>query len=245
VTSFLEIEGISKRYYERWALRDIHLQVKKGEVFGIIGPSGSGKTTLLRIITMLEKSSNGKIRFDGIELNGLSEKETLLIRRRMGIVFQNLVVFRRSVYENVAYGLRIRGENEDSINKKVEKALKLVGLFEFRNRKASTLSGGEAQRLSLSRTTVIEPELLLLDEPTANLDPFNVALIENAVSDIVENQETTVIIATHNMFQAERLTDRVGFLLNGDLVEVADTDQIFKYPENKRTAAFVRGEMVY
>ena len=167
------------------------------------------------------------------------------MKRRMGLVFQNPVPFRRSVYENVAYGLRIRGVDEGSINKRVKAALRLVGLSEFEKRKAITLSGGEVQRLALIRTTVVEPELLLLDEPTANLDPANVALIERAISKIVKTGGTTVMIATHNMFQAERLANRVGFFLNGELVEIAETDQIFNYPKNDRTRAFIRGEMIY
>jgi tungstate transport system ATP-binding protein len=245
VTSYLDIKRLSKRYNDFWALHNINLQVRKGEVFGLIGPSGAGKTTLLRLIATLEKSTEGKIFFDGLELNGLSEKKILEVRRRMGIVFQNPIAFKRSVYENVAYGLRIRGEENSSINKKVKTNLQLVGLLEFEKRKATTLSGGEVQRLALIRTTIVEPDLLLLDEPTANLDPANVALIENAISEIVKNERTTVIIATHNMFQAERLADRVGFFLNGELVEVAETNQIFKCPIDKRTNDFVKGKMIY
>jgi tungstate transport system ATP-binding protein len=245
VTSYLDIKRLSKRYRDFWALHNIDLQVRKGEVFGLIGPSGAGKTTLLRLIATLEKSTEGKIFFNGLELNGLSEKKILEVRRRMGIVFQNPIAFKRSVYENVAYGLRIRGEENSSINKKVKTNLQLVGLLEFEKRKATTLSGGEVQRLALIRTTIVEPDLLLLDEPTANLDPANVALIENAISEIVKNERTTVIIATHNMFQAERLADRVGFFLNGELVEVAETNQIFKCPIDKRTNDFVKGKMIY
>jgi len=245
VTGYLETEGLTKRYNDSWALREINLEVEKGEIFALIGPSGAGKTTLLRLIGNLEKPSQGKIRFDGTELSGLSERERLVTRRRMGIMFQNPVAFKRSVYENVAYGLRIRGVENASITKRVKAALQLVGLAELEHRKATTLSGGEVQRLALIRATVVAPELLLLDEPTANLDPANVALIERAIIEIVKSEETTVIIATHNMFQAERLADRVGFFLNGELVEIAETDQIFNYPKNDRTRAFVRGEMIY
>jgi len=193
----------------------------------------------------LDKPSEGIIQFDGVELNGLSEKEILMMRRRMGFVFQNPTVFKRSVYENVAYGLKIRGEGGITLTKRVEEALHLVGLSELESRKATTLSGGEAQRLALIRTTIVEPELLLLDEPTANLDPANVALIEDAISEIVKTQGTTIVIATHNMFQAERLADRVGFLLDGELIEVSGTDQLFRDPRDERTRSFVRGEMVY
>ena len=245
MTGYLETEGLTKRYNDSWALREINLEVEKGEIFALIGPSGAGKTTLLRLIGNLEKPSQGKIRFDGTELSGLSERERLVTRRRMGIMFQNPVAFKRSVYENVAYGLRIRGVENASITKRVKAALQLVGLAELEHRKATTLSGGEVQRLALIRATVVAPELLLLDEPTANLDPANVALIERAIIEIVKSEETTVIIATHNMFQAERLADRVGFFLNGELVEIAETDQIFNYPKNDRTRAFVRGEMIY
>jgi len=245
VTSYLNIRRLSKRYNETWALRDIDLDVEKGEVFGIIGPSGAGKTTLLRLIATLDKPSEGTITFDGIELNGLSEKEILMIRRSMGFVFQNPTVFKRSVYENVAYGLKIRGEGVITISKRVKEALRLVGLSELESRNATTLSGGEAQRLALIRTTIVEPELLLLDEPTANLDPANVALFEDAISEIVKTQGTTIVIATHNMFQAERLADRVAFLLDGELVEVSETDQFFRDPRDERTRSFVRGEMIY
>jgi len=245
VTHYLDIKGLSKRYIDSWALRNIDLGVEKKEVFGLIGPSGAGKTTLLRLIATLEQPSEGTIQFDGIALNGLSEKGALMIRRRIGFVFQNPIVFKRSVFENVAYGLRIRGEREVSIRKRVKAALELVGLSELESRKATTLSGGEAQRLALIRTTIVEPELLLLDEPTANLDPANVALIEKAISEIVKSQGKTIIIATHNMFQAERLADRVGFFLNGKLIEASETNNIFKRPKDERTRSFVRGEMIY
>jgi tungstate transport system ATP-binding protein len=245
MTPYLKIRSLSKRFNDTWALHDIDLDVEKGEVFGIIGPSGAGKTTLLRLIATLERPSEGAIQFDGVDLDGLSEKEILMMRRRMGFVFQNPTVFKRSVYENVAYGLRIRGTSGLSLSKRVKEALHLVGLSELESRNATTLSGGEAQRLALIRTTIVEPELLLLDEPTANLDPANVALFEDAISEIVRTQGTTIVIATHNMFQAERLADRVGFLLNGDLVEVSETDQLFGDPRDERTRSFVRGEMIY
>lgn len=245
MTSFLWVEDLSKRYGDKWALRDIDLTVEKGEVFGIIGPSGSGKTTLLRLIDLLDRPTAGKIGFDGVELTSLSEAEALKARRRMGMVFQNPVVFKRSVYENVAYGLRIRNLKEDKIRELVEEAIELVGLQGFEERRATTLSGGEAQRVALARAIVIDPDLLILDEPTANLDPSNVALMERAVSRISRERGLTVVMATHNMFQAERLADRVGFLLEGSLVEVGAAREMFNSPRDERTAAFVRGEMVY
>ena len=245
MTPYLNIRNLSKRYNDTWALRAIDLEVEKGEVFGIIGPSGAGKTTLLRLIATLERPSEGTIQFDGVDLNGLSDKEILMMRRRMGFVFQNPTVFKRSVYENVAYGLRIRGTRGLSLSKRVKEALHLVRLSELESRNAATLSGGEAQRLALIRTTIVEPELLLLDEPTANLDPANVALFEEAISEIVKTQGTTIVLATHNMFQAERLADRVGFLLDGELIEVSETDHLFRDPRDERTRSFVRGEMIY
>ena len=245
MTSFLQIEGLSKRYGDKWALREVTLAVERGAVFGIIGPSGSGKTTLLRLIDLLDRSSSGKIRLDGVELTSLSEAESLKVRRRMGMVFQNPIVFKRSVNENVAYGLRIRNFREEEIRERIREAVALVGLQGFEKRLATTLSGGEAQRVALARAIVINPDLLILDEPTANLDPSNVALIEKAVIRINRERGMTVVMATHNMFQAERLASKVGFLLEGSLVEVGTAREIFNNPQDERTAAFVRGEMVY
>jgi tungstate transport system ATP-binding protein len=203
----------------------------------IVGPSGSGKSTLLRLLQFLEQPTLGSITFDGRSIDHQPSLET---RRRVATVFQRPMLLDRSVRENVAFGLRIRRARE--IDRLVEQALDRVGLLSYARAKARTLSGGEAQRVALARAIVLQPEALLLDEPTANLDPYNVGLIENLIRD---HDRMTIVLVTHNIFQAKRLADRVGLLLNGKLIELASTDQFFNAPIDPRTRSFINGEMVY
>jgi tungstate transport system ATP-binding protein len=165
------------------------------------------------------------------------------LRRRITTVFQEPKLLNRSVSANVGYGLRLRGLRNHK--KHVQGALSQVGLSALARQKASTLSGGEAQRVALARAMVLEPEVLLLDEPTANLDPYNVALIEDIIQVLNQDRGTTMVLVTHNIFQAKRLAHRVAFLLNGQLIEVSDCATFFDRPRDPRTSAFVRGEMVY
>jgi tungstate transport system ATP-binding protein len=169
----------------------------------------------------------------------------LELRRRVTTVFQQPVLLNRSVAANVAYGLKLRGKNGVRAKQAVNKALKQVGLLEFADVSAKTLSGGEAQRVALARALVIEPDVLLLDEPTANLDPYNIRMIEEIVAEVNHTQGTTVVLVTHNIFQAKRLADRTALILDGKIVEVADTHSFFESPRDPRTTAFVRGDMVY
>jgi tungstate transport system ATP-binding protein len=159
------------------------------------------------------------------------------------MVFQRPLLLDRSVWENVAYGLRLRGQRDAHLQ--IQEALEEVGLARVAKQRARTLSGGEAQRVALARAIVLQPEVLLLDEPTANLDPFNVGLIETIVRRINEQHQATLVLVTHNVFQAKRLASRVAFLLEGKLIEVAETGRFFTSPSDPRTSAFVRGEMVY
>jgi tungstate transport system ATP-binding protein len=226
-------------------LNRISFEVGKGETFVVIGPSGVGKTTLLRLIDLLEFPSSGQLIFKGRDTTDLDNYDRLQLRRRIGMVFQSTVLFDTNVYSNVAYGLRIRDQPEDVEQKNVTKALKTVGLQSFQDRYAKTLSGGEAQRVAIARILAYEPELLLLDEPTANLDPANTSTVEKAIQKAKETYGATVIIATHNMFQAKRLGDRVALLLNGKFIEVGDPETIFTNPRESVTRAFIRGELIY
>lgn len=232
--------NLSKSYLEKRVLLDLNFEVSKGEIFAIIGPSGVGKTTLLRIINMLEKPSQGEIYFDGRKIDW----DNLMLRRKMGMVFQNPAVFNSSVFENIAYGLKVRGLGGKIIKDRVEKALQIVGLAGYERKNALSLSGGEAQRTNLASVLVLEPELLLLDEPTANLDPTNVRLIEEAILRANREYGSTVILATHNMFQARRLAHKIMFLL-GRVIEIGSREEIFESPRNEITRAFIRGEMIY
>jgi tungstate transport system ATP-binding protein len=147
------------------------------------------------------------------------------------------------VWDNVTYGLRLRGWRNS--NAAIQAALEEVSLNGLARQRARSLSGGEAQRVALARAIVLKPDVLLLDEPTANLDPYNVNLIERIVQRINQEENTTLVLVTHNVFQARRLAHRVGFLLDGKLVEVAEAEAFFQHPADAHTAAFVRGDMVY
>jgi tungstate transport system ATP-binding protein len=153
------------------------------------------------------------------------------------------MLLNRSVQANVAYGLRLRGQRNG--RQRIEATLKQVGLMDLAQQRAGTLSGGEAQRVALARAMVLQPDVLLLDEPTANLDPYNVGLIEDIIRTLNHDYGTTLVLVTHNVFQARRLAQRVALMLEGRLIEVADVNTFFESPRDPRTLAFVRGEMVY
>ncbi len=237
-----ELDGVVKCYGAREVCRVERLDIRRGEIMGIMGPSGAGKSTLLRLLNFLEPATSGRINFDGYAIEGTGSPP-LAVRRKVTMVFQEPMLLSASVAANVAYGLRLRGEKE--IQSRVQSALEMVGLIHLAKAPASTLSGGEAQRVALARAFVIEPDLLLLDEPTANLDPYNVALIEGLILRVNRERGTTIVLVTHNVFQARRLAHRVLFLLEGRVIEMGDTEQLFTSPTDPRTAAFIRGEMVY
>ena len=222
--AFLEMRGISKSYGKAEILKNIDLTVETGEVLALIGPTGSGKTTLLRLVSLLEEPSMGCILIDGQKVTTASEKEKLKARRKMAMVFQKPVMFKANVSENVSFGLKMRGIDDQ---KKIEAALAAVGLFGFENRDANTTSGGEMQRIALARALVIEPELLLLDEPTANLDPESAASIDRLLQSL-SGQKTTVILATHNMMECKRLATRVAVLQAGRLAAVGLPKEVFR-----------------
>jgi tungstate transport system ATP-binding protein len=220
--AFLETRELGKAYGRAQILKDITLCAKKGEVLALIGPTGSGKTTLLRLINLLDEPSDGCVILDGVDVTALPEKEKLQARRRMSMVFQKPVMFKGSVRENVSFGLKVRGKGNP---KKVDESLRAVGLDSFGSRDASTLSGGEMQRTALARALVLEPELLLLDEPTANLDPKSAASIDRLIRSL--SRETTVIMATHNMLQCHRLADRVAVIQGGRLTVIGRPEEVF------------------
>jgi len=239
----IQVVDLSHRYGEREVLQGLSLSVGKGEVFTLIGPTGAGKTTLLRIIDLLEVPGAGEIYFDGKCIPRLG-KQRLEIRRRMSFIHQKPQVFNLSVYDNVACGLRWRGENRNRTAEKVDRILEMVGLEGYENRNARTLSGGEAQRVALARSLVLEPDVLLLDEPTANLDPVSTAKIEQLISYVARQRNTTMIMATHDMSQGQQLADRIGVLLAGRLVQTGNATDIFRSPQNEEVAHFVGMENI-
>jgi tungstate transport system ATP-binding protein len=232
-----QLSQIQHRYASRTILDLPALDIARGEVLAIVGPSGSGKTTLLRLLQFLETPTRGAITFDGVPLD---DQLDLDVRRHVATVFQSPALLDRSVYDNVAFGLQLRGVR--AAHAAIMTALDRVGLQDLARARARTLSGGEAQRVALARALVLQPEALLLDEPTANLDPYNVGVIEDLVR---AHGVMTIVLVTHNVFQAKRLADRVGLLLSGKLIELSPAEQFFSHPIDPRTRSFVNGEMVY
>jgi tungstate transport system ATP-binding protein len=236
-----DLAGVTKVYAGRPALRVDRLEIAAGERVCLVGPTGGGKSTLLRLMAALESSTTGLLRFAGRRLD--SRELPLDVRRRIALVFQNPLLLRGTVRANVEYGLRLRGRAR--YPRAIQGVLDRLGLGGLAARPARLLSGGEAQRVALARALVVEPEVLLLDEPTAHLDPAHVALVEGVVGEDQRQRGMTVVWATHNIFQVRRVADQVAFLLGGELVEMAPTKDFFESPLDPRTAAFVRGEMVH
>lgn len=236
------LRDVVQRYGKRSVLQIGELDIYAGEILALVGPSGAGKSTLLRLLNFLETPTGGEIHFVG-ERFSADRPLSLGARRRVTTVFQRPTLLRRSVYKNIAYGLQLRGRrNADA---EIRATLEQVGLESLAQQQARTLSGGEAQRVALARAMILEPDALLLDEPTANLDPYNVGLIESIVRDLNDEHGTTIVLVTHNVFQARRLAHRVAFLLDGEIVEVDQTETFFESPSDPRTRAFVNGEMIY
>jgi tungstate transport system ATP-binding protein len=240
----LELKDISKSFAGKMALKNISLAVDEGEIFAVIGPSGSGKTSLLRLIDLLIYPDSGSITFEGSYTDG-DEGHRRALRRHMGMVFQYPYLFDTTVFNNVALGLKIRDCPQNEAKERVNRILEIVGLSKLENRRVKTLSGGEAQRVALARALVVEPKLVLLDEPTANLDPKNVAIVEDIVKTSNIMSKVTVVLATHNLNQARRLAHRVMFLLEGELVEMGNAKEIFENPKDEKTAEYIAGRMIY
>lgn len=234
----IELENVSKNFGNTRVLDGITGKVNRGEIFAVIGPSGAGKSTLLRLIDLLDAPAGGAIRIDGTDIHAEREK-SLSIRRMMGMVFQKPAVFNTTVAENIAVGLRFRGAGKREIDARIGEALDMVGLSGYGERRARTLSGGEMQRVALARAMVIEPEILLLDEPTANLDPVSVATIEDLVVRINRDLGTTIVFSTHDMYQGQRLAHRIGVLMDGVFSQVGTPREVFTLPASRDVARFV------
>jgi len=235
----LQVEGVNMIYGEIKALDSVTFDFDGGRVATLLGINGSGKTTLLRVLAGLEEPSKGNILFNGKEM------KAQYLRQISTLVFQKTVMFNTSVYENVAFGLKVRGIRKKEIERKVSQALESVGLTSLEKRKARKLSGGEQQRVALARAFVLEPEILLLDEPTANLDLANAVTIENVIKKMRAREACTIILATHNLHQAKRLSDKIAHLHYGRILEVAGPEDFFTHPSNQTTKKFINGELQF
>ncbi|CAJ36064.1 ABC transporter ATP-binding protein [Methanocella arvoryzae] len=238
--SGLSVRNVTKKVGNKAILKDVSLEVGDGEIMAILGPSGAGKSTLLRIINMLDRPDSGRVLLDGRDIWSGNRLE---MQRSMAMVFQKPVAFSWNVYDNVAYGLRLRGVDKAEIDSRIKEALALLDMTGKERQYARSLSGGEAQRLAFARAFVLRPKLLLLDEPTANLDPANVAIMERAIKDINQKYRTTVVLVTHSIYQARRLSTMAAFMMNGEVVESGK--DLIGNPSDPRTRMFINGELVY
>lgn len=230
------------------ALRNITLGIERNTVTAFIGPSGCGKSTFLRLLNRMNDliegtRLSGEIRIDGEDIYG-RDVEVVELRKKVGMVFQKPNPFPKTIYENVAYGLRVNGVRDRRlIDERVESSLKGAALWDEVKDKlkksAFELSGGQQQRLCIARALAVRPSILLMDEPASALDPISTSKIEDLIYEL--KKEYTIVIVTHNMQQAVRISDRTAFFLLGELVECGDTQQLFSQPQDKRTEDYITG----
>ena len=247
-----EARQLSFYYGEVKALKSINMPLYENQVTALIGPSGCGKSTFLRCFNRMHdlypgNRYEGEISFNPDSTNLLApEVDPIEVRMRIGMVFQKPNPFPKTIFENVAYGLRVRGErNRRTLDDKVEQALKDAALWaEVKDRLkdlAFNLSGGQQQRLCIARALATDPELLLFDEPTSALDPIATASIEELMHDL--KKRVTILIVTHNMQQAARISDHTAYMYLGEVIEFGNTDEIFIKPQDKRTEAYITGRL--
>ncbi len=241
------IQDLNLFYGKHQALRDITMQVHKNEITALIGPSGCGKSTLLKTMNRMNDyvggcRVEGQILFEGKDC--YKELDPLALRYRVGMVFQQPAPFPKSIFDNVAYGPRVQGIRDRArLTEIVEKSLRQAAIWdEVKDRlhkSALGLSGGQQQRLCIARTLAVEPSVILMDEPTSALDPISTQKIEDLVLEL--KKQYTIVMVTHNMQQASRISDRTAFFYLGELVEMADTETLFTHPRETRTERYVTG----
>ena len=245
----IEVRDMDFSYGTSVALKNLNLDIPRNKITAFIGPSGCGKSTLLRCFNRMNdfipgaRVTRGEIRIDGTEIHS-PEIDAVELRRRVGMVFQKSNPFPRSIYENIAYGPRILGEKRKAVlDQTVEKALRGAALWdEVKDRlheSAFGLSGGQQQRLCIARTCAVDPEIILMDEPCSALDPIATARVEELILEL--RASYTIVIVTHNMQQASRVSDRTAFFYLGDLIECDLTSKIFSNPAQRRTEEYITG----
>ena len=243
----LNVSNLDLYYGEKQALKKINMDIKANKVTALIGPSGCGKSTFLRTLNRMNDlidnvKIEGTVEVDGEDI--YKNSDIINLRTKIGMVFQKPNLFPMSIYDNVAYGPRIHGIKDKKIlNKIVEESLKSAAIWEeVKDRLKSSalgLSGGQQQRVCIARTIAMKPDVILMDEPTSALDPISTAKIEDLIFEL--KKDYTIIIVTHNMQQAARISDDTGFFLNGELIEYNNTKDIFTVPVDKRTEDYITG----
>ena len=244
----LESKNVNVYYGELHALKDINLKIQKNSVTALIGPSGCGKSTFLRVFNrMNDYIDSFKIEGDVyMEGQNIYDKKVRVdeLRKNIGMVFQKPNPFPKSIYENVAYGLKIQGiKDKEFLMNRVENSLKQAALWDEvkddLKKSALALSGGQQQRICIARALAVEPNVLLMDEPTSALDPISTAKVEELINELKEKY--TIVIVTHNMQQASRVSDNTAFFYMGDLIEYSKTEDIFRNPKKERTQNYITG----
>ena len=244
----VKVENLNLYYGENHALKDVNMDIQENAVTAFIGPSGCGKSTFLKTLNRMNDlvdgvRIDGKVLLDGEDIYDPSV-DTTILRKKVGMVFQQPNPFPMSIYDNIAYGPRVHGiRDKKRLDQIVEESLRGAAIFdEVKDRlkkSAMGLSGGQQQRICIARALAVQPEVLLMDEPTSALDPISTAKIEELMEDL--KKKYTVIVVTHNMQQATRVSDQTAFFLVGEMVEFGDAKQIFSYPQDKRTEDYITG----
>ena len=243
----IRVNDLDLYYGEKQALKDINMEIKENEVTALIGPSGCGKSTFLRCLNRMNDlidsvKINGKIYLEDEEI--LTTNDVINLRTRVGMVFQKANLFPMSIYDNVAYGPKNQGiKDKKQLDKIVEESLRGAAIWdEVKDRLKSPalgLSGGQQQRVCIARTIAMKPDVILMDEPTSALDPISTSKVEDLMATL--KSKYTIVIVTHNMQQAARISDKTGFFLNGELIEFNNTKDIFTVPHDKRTEDYITG----
>ena len=242
-----DVESLDLYYGNFKALKDITMQIRKNEITALIGPSGCGKSTFLKTLNRMNDlvegcKVEGTIKLDGEDI--YNELDPITLRRRVGMVFQQPNPFPKSIYDNVAYGPRIHGISKKSkLDEIVERSMRQAAIWDELkdrlNKSALGLSGGQQQRLCIARTLAVQPDVILMDEPTSALDPISTGKIEDLALEL--KKDYTIVIVTHNMQQASRISDKTAFFLLGDLIEFGDTKELFANPKNPKTEEYITG----
>ena len=237
----IKLRGLTKTYGEYvHALKGINLTIEEGEVYGVIGKSGAGKSTLIRCINMLEKPTSGEVIVDGKDLTKMSDAELRAARKNIGMIFQHFnLLSSATVYENIAFPLRLSGSDDEFIEKKVRPLLSLVGLSDMAERYPSQLSGGQKQRVGIARALASDPKVLLCDEATSALDPQTTKSILELIGDINKKLKLTVVVITHEMQVIKDICDKVAVIENGVIAEHGSVVEIFTNPQKEITKEFI------
>ncbi|WP_019908685.1 methionine ABC transporter ATP-binding protein [Paenibacillus sp. HW567] len=243
----IELKGLTKLYGKDSkavaALSGLNLSIQKGEIFGVIGHSGAGKSTLIRCINLLERPTQGEVWVDGVELTALPQRQLQEQRRKIGMIFQHFnLLSSATVYDNIAFPLRLTGTSKAKIEKKVKDLLALVGLEEHRNKYPAQLSGGQKQRVGVARALASDPDVLLCDEATSALDPQTTDSILRLLLDINRKFHLTIVLITHEMHVIQSICDRVAVIHGGGIVEQGNVAQVFLKPQHEVTKEFIGSE---